>query len=300
MDLRQLEYVIAIAETRSFTRAAARCAVAQPALSQQVRRLERELGVQLFTRTTRSVTLTDAGHVLLRNARRVVETVASARAEIDAITGLVRGRLTLGAIQYVPRLDLPAMLAAFHALHPGVDVVLRSADNAQMLAAVRGGDLDLAFVSFRPSDPPGDLNRLDLLTEPLLVVVANDHHLANRSVLHLRCLSTEPFIELGPGSGLRSQSDHAFTVAGLTRHVALEVAGLDDALSLAALGMGVVLLPQTLLEARADRRVRAIPLEAPSVERSVALVWHDTEPASPAGRVFLTQVSATLQGHLQR
>lgn len=294
MDLRQLEYVIAIAETRSFTKAAARCAVAQPALSQQVRRLERELGVQLFARTTRSVTLTDAGQILLRNARRIVEDVDTARAEIDAITGLVRGRLTLGAIQYVPRLNLPAMLAAFHAAHPGVDIVLRSADNARMLSAVRSGDLDLAFVSFRPDNPPTDLKRLELLTEPLLVVVANSHHLASRSAVRLRELTTEPFIELGPGSGLRSQSDHAFASAGLGRHVALEVGGLDDALSLAALGMGVALLPRTLLEARATSRACAIPLEPPAIERSVALVWHDHEPASPAGRAFLRQVAATL------
>lgn len=295
MDLRQLEYVLAIAETRSFTRAAVRCSVAQPALSQQVRRLERELGVQLFARTTRSVALTDAGQVLVRNARRVLDNVANARAEIDAITGLVRGRLLLGTIQFVPRLDLPRMLASFHAAYPGVDVVLRSADNQQLIAAVRGGDFDLAFVSFRPEDPPSEVHRLDVLTEPLLAVVAADHPLADRSAVRLADLAHEPFIELGPGSGLRAQSDHAFVSAGLERHVALEVAGLGDAISLAALGMGVVLLPRTVLDARRNRRVRAISISTPVIQRTVALVWRNHEPVSPAGRAFLAQVAAARQ-----
>jgi DNA-binding transcriptional LysR family regulator len=299
MELRQLEYFVAVAETRSFTRAARQCSVAQPALSQQVRHLEAELGAQLLVRTTRSVALTDAGQTLLRNARRVLADVALARAEIDAITGLVRGRLTIGAIQFVPRLDLPRVLAGFHAAYPGVNVVLRTADNEQMLAQVRAGELDLAFLSFRAGEAPLELGRLDLLTEPLRAVVCLEHPLAGRRRVALADLVREPFIELGPGSGLRSQSDHAFRAAGLERHVALEVAGLDDMLSLAALGLGVALLPSSLLAARLAARVRALPLEGRPVQRAVALVWREAEPVSPSARAFLAQVRHVLANGTQ-
>jgi DNA-binding transcriptional LysR family regulator len=330
MELRQLEYFVAIAETRSFSRAATRCLVAQPALSQQVRRLEAELGAQLFVRTTRSVALTDAGETLLRNARRVLADVAHARAEVDAITGLVRGRLTIGAIQFVPCIDIPRVLAAFHARYPGVDVVLRTADNERMLAAVRSGQLDVAFVSFRAAratratratravsgahtvrtgradraddpdadsvspSPAADLGRLEVLTEPLLAVIARDHPLADRSCVALADLAAEPFIELGPGSGLRGQSDHAFSAAGLERHVALEVAGLDDMLELAALGLGVALLPRSLLRARRGVAVRALPLDGEPAWRSVALVWREPEPVSPSARAFVADVRRAL------
>jgi len=301
VELRQLTYFVSIAETRSFSRAAARCLVAQPALSQQIRRLEAELGVQLFVRTTRSVALTDAGEALLRNARRVLADVAHARAEVEAITGLVRGRLTIGAIQFVPRLDIPRLLAAFHARYPGVDVALRTADNERMLAAVRSGQLDVAFVSFRATratlaEPaaPADLGRLGVLTEPLLAVVARDHRLAARACVGLAELAAEPFIELGPGSGLRDQSDHAFGAPGLERHVALEVAGLDDMLELAALGLGVALLPRSLLRARRGVAVRALPLEGEPAWRSVALVWREPEPVSPSARAFVADVRRAL------
>lgn len=293
MDLRQLESFVAIAQTGSFTRAAAQCAVAQPALSQQMRRLEAELGAQLFVRTTRSVALTDAGQVLLQNARRVLADVAHARAEIDAITGLVHGRLTVGAIQFVPRLNLPLVLAEFHAAYPGIDIALRTADNERMLAEVRSGQLDLAFSSFRAGDPPRDLGRLDLLTEPLLAVVGVHHALGTRNSVRLVELAQQPYIELGPGSGLRSQSDYAFDSAGLQRHVALEVADLDDALSLAALGLGVALLPGTLLHARSVR-VHAVPIEGNPIQRSVALVWREAAPVSPSARAFLGHVRRAL------
>jgi DNA-binding transcriptional LysR family regulator len=294
MELRQLEYFVAIAETRSFTRAAERCSVVQPALSQQVRRLEAELGAQLLVRTTRRVALTDAGTALLDNARRILADVAHARAEIDAITGLVRGHLALGAIQFVPLVDVPRVLADFHAAYPGVDVVLRTADNERMLADVRAGVLDLAFLSFVPGEAPADLGRLDVLSEPVVAVVAAGHPLAHARDVELAALADQPFIELGHGSGLRTQTERAFSAAGLERHVALEVADLDDMLSLATLGLGVALLPVSLVQARANHEVRPLRLAGDLIRRSVALVWREEQPVSPSARAFLAAVRRAL------
>lgn len=247
-------------------------------------------------RTTRSVALTDVGQMFLVHAQRVLADVAHARAEVDAIMGLVRGRLTIGAIQFVPLIDLPRLLAGFHAAHPGVDVALRTAGNELMLSDVRSGQLDLAFLSFWAGDAPSELGRLDVLTEPLLAVVPVGHVLTKRSAVRLLDLAREPFIELGHGSGLRSQSDQAFSAAGLERHVALEVAGIDDLLSLVALGLGAALLPSSLLDARSTARVHALPLEGMPVRRSVALVWREKEPVAPSARAFLADARRALSG----
>jgi DNA-binding transcriptional LysR family regulator len=213
---------------------------------------------------------------------------------VDAITGLVRGRLAVGSIQFVPRLDLPRLLADFHRAYPGVDVVLRTADNQHMLADVRSGLLDLAFLSFVPGQAPPDLGRVDVLAEPLLVVMAEDHPLAASPEVTLEALAEQPFVELGHGSGLRAQADRAFSAAGLERHVALEVGDLDDALSLAGLGLGIALLPSSLVQARDHPRIRALPIAGLPARRAVALVWREAQPVSPSARAFLAGVRRAL------
>src|SRR5690349_7269836 len=122
MDVRQLRYLVALSEERHFTRAAAREHIAQPALSQQIRRLEDEVGLALVHRTTRQVSLTDAGLMLVERARRVLAELDAAKAELQELAGLQTGRVTIGAMQTVGAFDLPLLLARFHARHPGVEL----------------------------------------------------------------------------------------------------------------------------------------------------------------------------------
>ena len=141
MELRQLEYLVAVAEEASFTRGAERVHVAQPGVSAQIRRLERELGQDLFDRSRRAVTLTEAGAVVLPHARAALAAVASARTAIDQLTGLLRGRLTIGTLTSVssPRFDLPALLASYHRDHPAVQITLTVGGSSQLAGAVRDG-----------------------------------------------------------------------------------------------------------------------------------------------------------------
>src|SRR5436305_14970009 len=125
MDFRQLRYLVSLAEEKHFTRAAAREHIAQPALSQQIRRLEDELGLPLVERTTRSVWMTDAGHLLVGRARRILAEVDAARAEMQGLTGLQTGHVTVGAIHTMGPVDLSLPLAMFHEHYPGVELTVR-------------------------------------------------------------------------------------------------------------------------------------------------------------------------------
>src|ERR1700752_1744552 len=174
MELRQLRYVIAVATHRHFTRAAASVPVAQPALSHQVKLLEQELDVELFERSRSGVHLTEAGEIFLLRARRALAELDAAREEIAALKGLTTGRLVLGAMQALAGLDLPRLIAAFHAAHPGVDVSLREDSTRDMLPMTAQGEIALAIAAFDVGGPAG-LGVVPLVREPVLVAMPAAH-----------------------------------------------------------------------------------------------------------------------------
>ena len=204
MELRQLEYFVAVAEERNFTRAAARVHVAQPGVSAQVRRLERELGQALLDRSGRTVRLTAVGAAVLPYARAALGAVAAARIAVDELTGLVRGHVGVGVITSVAA-DLPGMLAAFHAEHPAVEITLTEANSDELLAALRSGELDLAMVGLATPPPPGIATQV-VADEALVAAVAHDHPLAGRTGIGVTGLREQRLISLpaAPGSARRS------------------------------------------------------------------------------------------------
>src|SRR3954451_15517222 len=203
MELRQLRYLVALAEERHFTRAAARVHIAQPALSQQIRRLEDELGLPLVDRTTRQVALTEAGELLVDRARRALAEVDAAQAELSDLAGVRAGHVVVGAMQSLGPFDLSALLAAFHAAHPGVDLTVREDVSDALLAMVRRDEVELAFLSVAERLRDGDaLAHERLLTERLVLLVATTHHLASRGRVALGELRDEDFITFREGAGL--------------------------------------------------------------------------------------------------
>ncbi|SDM11569.1 DNA-binding transcriptional regulator, LysR family [Geodermatophilus siccatus] len=294
MDLRQLEYVVAVAEERSFTRAAARCHVVQSALSAQVARLERELGVTLFHRTSRSVRVAPAGELLLPHARELLRGAEVARAELAGFSGVVTGRLRLGVIgtaaMRLPRFD--RALLAFHQRHPAVEIAVHDTGSRHMAEAVRTGDLDLAFVGLYAEQlPPGLVHHL-LADEPLVAVVAPTHPLAGRDGVALDELAaTGPFIEMRRESGLRLQADAAFDRAAVERTVAFELGTPDAVARYAGLGLGAGLVPAST--ARAAARVAVLRLDDPTARHPIGLVHRAPAPSTPSARAFLAVVLGT-------
>ncbi|MDQ4055104.1 MAG: LysR family transcriptional regulator [Actinomycetota bacterium] len=286
MDLQQLRYVVAVAELGNFTRAAERCFVVQSALSHQVGRLEKELGAQLFHRTSRQVRVTAAGEAFLPAARQCLDAADRARAEVAAVTGEVRGRLSVGVIPTVAAVDVPAVLRTFHERHPQVRVGLTMGASDELVGRVAEGVLDVAFLGL-PADAvvTGVVDHV-LARDRHVAVVAPDHRLAGTKKVRLPRLAEEVFVDFPAGSPGRAQSDQAFAAAGLRRDVAFEVTDAHLMARLIREGLGIGMLASTFVPQLPD--LVTIPIVgAPT--RVEHLVWSRFGP-SPAATAFLEQL----------
>src|SRR5215218_7824981 len=203
MNLRQLRYLVALADERHFTRAAAREHVAQPALSQQIRSLERELGQPLVERTTRKVAMTQAGEVLVARARRALSELDAAQAELQSLAGVQAGRLSVGAMHTMGPVDLSLLLATFHDRYPAIELTVREQSSEELATMLRDDEIDVAFLSVTEHIQSRGLTLRPLVSEELVVVLPIEHPLAGDELLRLRDLVDEPFISFREGARLR-------------------------------------------------------------------------------------------------
>jgi len=285
MELRQLRYALAVATHRHFTRAAAAVPVAQPALSHQVKLLEQELGVELFERSRSGVRPTEAGEIFLLRARRALAEIDAVREEVAALRGLTSGRLMLGAMQALAGLDLPRLIAAFHAAYPGVDVSLLEEPTRDMLTMAARGEIDLAIAALDVERPAG-LEVLPLVREPVLVAVPAAHHLAALRTIPVQQLRGETFIFFKQGSGLRGVSERAAAQAGFVPRVGFQTSSHDRLLALVGEELGVAFVPASAVTSPPPRAVVARPA-SPAVYRTVGVVWRAGHRHTPAASAFL-------------
>jgi LysR family transcriptional regulator, transcription activator of glutamate synthase operon len=293
MDLRQLRYLVAVADERHFTRAAAREHVAQPALSQQIRRLEAEVGLALVQRTTRRVALTEAGELLVARARRALAEVEAARAELGRLAGVQAGRLTVGAMHTMGPVDLSLLLADFHARHPAVELTVREQSSEELAEMLRVDELELAFLSVTERVESHGLGLHQLVTEPLVALLPTDHRLAARRRVRLAELADEPFVGFREGARLRELLVSAAREAGFEPRIALESNDSRRIRSLVARGFGVAILPRS----DADEAGAAIAVAAlqPPLTRDITLAWRAERRHSPAAAAFLDLAQHTFQ-----
>ncbi|MCG8918614.1 LysR substrate-binding domain-containing protein [Actinokineospora sp. PR83] len=291
MELRQLEYFVAVVEAGGFTRAAERVRVAQPGISAQIRKLEREFGQPLLDRSARAVRLTEAGAAVLPYARAALVAVEDARLAVDELVGLVRGRVAVGTVTS-HAVDLPSLLAAFHDAHPGVEMTLVEGSSDVLVERLRAGTLDAAIVSLGPN-PPADLDALVVADEAIAAAVGRGHPLAGRSSVRLAELDGLPLISLPPGTGIRSHLDAACAAAGFAPAVAFEAGDPVLLAQLAARGLGVAILPDSLARSRPD--LHPLAITSPALSGRLAFAWRATGPGSPAGRALLALARRTLE-----
>lgn len=216
MELRHLAYFLAVAQEGNFTRAADRALVAQPAISQQILRLERELGEKLFDRTPNGARLTQAGRVLLPHARAILAGADRARDALTSLRGLMTGRLALGSVQ-TPPTALARLLGRFREDHPGVQLSVREAHTEPLVQALRDGELDVALIGLgRRQETPTGLHARVIAIEPVAVIVHRDHPLAQRTSVALSQLRDQPWVTMPEGSGQRTMLDDAARAAGFS------------------------------------------------------------------------------------
>jgi DNA-binding transcriptional LysR family regulator len=298
MELRQLEYFIAVAEEASFTKGAARVHVAQPGVSAQIRRLEHELGETLLDRSGRAITLTEVGEAFLPHARATLTSLDGARLAVDELAGLTRGRVAVGMITACGVLELPDALAEFHRLHAGVEISLREDNSDRLLEDLGTSQLDLAFVGLA-GDPPAGISTQDVVDERLFAGVPRTDPLARGTAIALKVLCDQPLVSLPAGTGLRSALDDACMGAGLAPHIALEASSLMMVAALAARGLGSAILPESVAT---DEAFDLYPLAIvrPQIRSRLALAWRSDGPASPAARALVAHARAALSTPDQR
>lgn len=292
MELRQLRYIVALAEERHFTRAAQREHVAQPALSQQIRRLEQELGLALVERTTRRVAMTDAGELLVARARRVLAEIDAAQTEIEALRGIQAGHVSVGAIHTMGPVDVTLALASFHQRHPGVELTVREQSSEELAEMLRADELDLAFLSVTERIESHGLGLDQLVSEELVAILPRDHRLAKRRRVRMAELSDDEFISYRQGARLRELLVSAGHQAGYEPRVKLESNESQRIRSLVARGLGVAILP--LSDARAPGAdVAILTLTDPALSRDITLAWRQGRRHAPAAAEFLEVAKTT-------
>ncbi|MFF8616903.1 LysR family transcriptional regulator [Streptomyces sp. NPDC015350] len=278
MELRQLEYLVAVAEEQNFTRAAERVHISQSGISSQIRQLERDLGAELFDRSARTVTLTVAGKAALGHARAALAAAGAVGRAVDEVTDLVRGRLTVGMVIGCTLTPLFDALAAFHEAHPGVEISLLEDSSDRLAEGVRTGAVDLALIGAAAAAPDG-LEALTIISERLVAAVPAGHPLAERRRVTLRDLVAHPIVCMPPGTGLRAVFDHACAAQGLRPTIALQAGAADAIADLAARGLGVAVLSDSMAASHRDRLTArtVVDVETPAL---LALIWRSAHNPS--------------------
>jgi LysR family transcriptional activator of glutamate synthase operon len=292
MELRQLRYLVALADERHFTRAAAREHIAQPALSQQIRRLEDEIGLALVQRTTRRVAITDAGEFLVARARRILAEVDAAHSEMEGLRGVQTGHVTVGAMHTMGPIDVSLALAIFHERHPGVELTVREQSSEELAEMLRVDELDLAFLSVTERIESHELGLHQLVSEELVAVLPREHRLGKRRRVRMAELSDDEFISYREGSRLRELLVTAGNQAGFEPRVKLESNESQRIRRLVARGLGVAILPRSDAEGP-GAAIALATLTEPALTRDITLAWREGRRHAPAAEEFLELARST-------
>lgn len=289
MQLHQLTYALAVAEERSFTRAADRLHLAQPSLSRQVRLLERELGVLLFNRGPGrgSVVLTADGDALLPFIRRVLADVEATGAEARALSGMAAGRLSIGATPSLITSVLAPALVAFHESHPGIDLLVIEAGSHQLVPQLASGEVDLALVVEPVTDPL--VSTTPLFDDPLVLAVAPRHRLAAQRSVTVRDLDALPLVMFREGYDLREVTLAACRAAGVEPRLVSQGGEMDGVLAFVAAGLGAAVVPAIALPS--DGTLVAIAFAQPGLSRTVALAQRNDRPLARPAQALADQLT---------
>ena len=285
MEMHQLRYVVALARTGNFSRAAEQCHVAQPSLSQQIHKLEEELGELLFNRMKRQTKLTPHGEAFLHRAERILEEVEAAKRDASEAGDLLRGTLTLGVLPTIAPYLLPPAMTVFTKKFPGVQIVVHEDTTARLLAMAVACEIDFALASEPLKDERFVVE--ELFSEELLLALPPGHPLSRRRMIKPADLEEEKFILMKEGHCLGDQVLHFCDGRDLRPKISLRSAQLETIQSLVHAGLGVSLIPA--MAARGGRRAepKYRSLSGPKPQRKIVAAWPRQRPPNRASRELI-------------
>jgi LysR family hydrogen peroxide-inducible transcriptional activator len=285
MEMHQLRYTVAVARTGNFSRAAEQCRVAQPSLSQQIQKLEDELGERLFDRLKTGVKLTAAGELFLPRAARILDEAESAHREMRDAHSLARGTLNVGVLPTIAPYFLPRVISRFSAEYPGIEVVVHEDTTARLLKLAAGCEVDLAVLSQPIEDSAFAVQ--PLFTEDLLVALPPGHPFSARRTLRAGDLETERFILMKEGHCLGDQILSFCTRRQISPKVSCRSAQIETVQALVAAGLGVSLVPSMACSGEREAGPIYRRLDRPRPTRTVVALWPKQRPLNRAGAEFL-------------
>jgi DNA-binding transcriptional LysR family regulator len=285
MDINQLEVLVAVAQEKSFSRAAETLHRTQPAVSQAIRRLEVELGEPLFDRSSKDGTLTVAGRVLLEVAQQMLNLRHGAHAALKELKDLQRGKLTLSANEYTVMYLLP-LLPVFRARHPHLKIEVKRSLASRIPSEILGRDTEIGIVSFKPNDPA--IATMPVVMDELVLIVPPTHPLAEKQTVSVRELGAESFIAHNVSSPYRERVVRTFEKYRTPLNISMEMPTLEAIKRFVEEGMGVALVPRMAARVEIERgQVAALTVREMRLERRLHLIYRKGATLSHAARAFL-------------
>jgi LysR family transcriptional regulator, hydrogen peroxide-inducible genes activator len=290
MEMHQLRYVVAVSRAGNFSRAAEQCHVSQPSLSQQILKLEEELGERLFDRMKREAKLTPHGEAFLPRAVKILEEVDAAKREASDAHSLLRGRLIVGVLPTIAPYLLPTVLVGFAKKFPGVEIVVHEDTTARLLKLAQAYEIDFALASRPIQDQRMEVK--DLFTEELQLALPPGHPLTRKRTVRLADLEKEPFIVMKEGHCLGDQVLSFCDQRDLKPTINFRSAQLETIQALVRSGVGISLVPAMAARGEGKDLPEYRSLPAPKPERKIVAVWPKQRPLGRAANEFLKQTSA--------
>ncbi|GED13639.1 LysR family transcriptional regulator [Aneurinibacillus migulanus] len=293
MELRQLLYAVTIAEEKSFSRAADKLHLAQPSLSQQIAKLEKEINIILFERSTSSIRLTDAGERFYESASKILDSIEQLKKEMQDMAELEKGGLTVGSLPITGAHILPLVLPVFKKKYPGIQVRLIEEATRALEQLTARGKTEMSLLSLPLADP--NLEWEPILEEEICLAVPPDHPLSQREDAEIRELKDEAFIMLKKGQGFRTLASGWCEDAGFVPRVVFESSNIETVQSLVAAGMGIAFVPKMVTRLSTEPLLpRYVALRNPTPCRTLVMAYRRGRYRSRASRVFLDTVQEVL------
>ncbi|MBN6206825.1 LysR family transcriptional regulator [Ralstonia pickettii] len=296
MELRQLEYFLAVCEELHFTRAAEKLNIAQPTLSQQIKTLEGEAGIPLFDRIGKKIALTEAGKILLKHTQQAFYELEQAKTAIRDLNGLERGKLTIGSLLTCVNYLLPSVIMHFKQLYPNIELSVLGLRTGDIEKGILENELDLG-VTFLPIEN-GNMESIPLFAEELALAVPVNHQLAFEAMADLQIITQFPLILMPKSYYLRQLIDTYCNEIGINPEPALELTTLESLTQMVAKGLGVTILPVPYLEHLNNQAIQTVKLAPPIPKRKIGIVYRKDKFMCTATKAFinkLTTVSETIK-----
>ena len=288
MEIHQLRYFCAVARIGNFTRAAQQERVAQPSLSQQIRKMEDELGAKLFDRLGRKVRLTPFGQKFLPRAQTILRELGEAASEIRDMTAVETGTISLGSIPTIAPYFLPSRLGSFVAKHPRVQLRVVEEITPLLLSQLQEGRIDVALAALPVAGP--EFATREILSEPFYLAIPEAHRLARAKSIALKHIEADPFLLLKEGHCFRESVVAACQRSRLKLNVVFETGQFATILGMVSAGMGISVVPEMAIEAASG--CRFVPLVDEGAVRRIGLIWLRSH--------FQTRAETALIEHLCR